>query len=135
MQLARITLWLAGLSFLGFGLAFLIAPLQTLASTGIQLSGALAAAELRAFYGGLELGLGVLILAADLRPEARRYGLILTAAAFGSIGIARAVAMLIGGVATPFLWFALSTELLLAALALVSLHRLPIERDRLGANL
>ena len=123
MQLARITLWLAGLSFLGFGLAFLIAPLQTLASTGIELSGALAAAELRAFYGGLELGLGVLILAADLRPEARRYGLILTAAAFGSIGLARAVAMGIGGVATPFLWFALSTELLLAALALLSLRR------------
>ena len=39
-------LWLAGLGFLGFGVAFVIAPLETLAAAGIELSGDLAAIEI-----------------------------------------------------------------------------------------
>jgi hypothetical protein len=122
MKLARITLWLGGLGFVGFGLAFLVAPLQMLSSTGIVVSGDLAAAELRAFYGGLELALGMLLIAADLRPAARRHGLVLAFAAYGGIGAARALGMAVGGVATPFLWFALATELVLATLAAVALR-------------
>ncbi len=119
--LTRITLWLAGLGFLGFGLAFLIAPLQTLAAAGIELRGALAATELRAFYGGLEVGLGLSLLAADLHPPWRRVGLLLCLACYGSIGVARGFGMLLAAVETPFLWAALVTELGLATAALVAL--------------
>jgi hypothetical protein len=121
--LARITLWLGGLGFLGFGIAFLVAPLQSLAAAGVSVSGNLAAAELRAFYGGLEVALGVLLIASDLRPGARRHGLILSLASYGGIGAARALGMVLGGVATPFLWFALTTELLLATLSAIALRR------------
>ena len=58
----RITLWLGGVGYLAFGAAFLIDPLQTLAAAGIALSGDLAATELRAFYGGLEVALGGLLI-------------------------------------------------------------------------
>jgi hypothetical protein len=119
--LPRLTLWLGGLGFLGFGIAFLVAPLQTLAAAGIVLQGDLAATELRAFYGGLEVALGTLLIAADLRG-ARRHGLILCLASYGGIGLARALGMLIAGSATPFLWFALATEATLALLAAVSLR-------------
>jgi hypothetical protein len=119
--LPRLTLWLGGLGFLGFGIAFLVAPLQTLAAAGIALQGDLAATELRAFYGGLEVALGTLLIAADLRG-ARRHGLILCLASYGGIGLARALGMLVAGSATPFLWFALATEATLAILAAVSLR-------------
>jgi hypothetical protein len=122
--LPRLTLWLGGLGFLGFGLAFLVAPLQTLAAAGIALQGDLAATELRAFYGGLEVALGGLLIAADLRG-ARRHGLILCLASYGGIGLARALGMLIAGSATPFLWFALATEATLAILAWASLKMSP----------
>jgi len=120
--ITRPLLWIAGLCFLGFGVAFLIAPLDTLGATGIRLEGALAAAELRAFYGGLEVGLGLLLVAAARSPRFQEAGLWLCLASYGGIGLARLLGMLIGGVATPFLWFALVTELALAAAAALALR-------------
>lgn len=121
MRLARVTLWLSGLGFIGFGLAFMLDPLGAFASIGIELQGALAAAELRAFYGGFEIGVGVLILAADSAARHRPYGLMLAFGAYGGIAIGRVIGMLVGSVATPFLWAALVVEAVLALLALAAL--------------
>ncbi len=121
--LSRITLWLGGLGFLGFGIACLVAPLEVLAAAGVTLSGPVAATEVRAFYGGLEIGLGLCLVLAALRSHYRRSGLLLCLAAYGGIALARAAGMAIDGVATPFLWFALLTELSLAALAGFALLR------------
>lgn len=119
--LARILLWIGGLTFIGFGLAFLIAPLDTMAAAGIELDGTLVATELRAFYGGLELALGACLIGADLHGRLRRAGLVLNLACFGGIGFARGFGMLLAGSATPFLWFALATEVTLAALSALAL--------------
>jgi hypothetical protein len=124
-RLARLTLWLGGLGFLGFGLAFFVAPLQTFAMFGLALQGDLAATELRAFYGGLELALGALLIAADLRPGARRHGLLLSLACFGGLGTARLLGIVLAGGATPLLWAALATELSLAALSAAALRTTP----------
>ena len=43
-----VLLFLSGLSFLGFGVAFLIEPVRTLALAGVATEGAIAATELRA---------------------------------------------------------------------------------------
>lgn len=129
MAFARIVLWLSGLGFIAFGAAFMFDPLGTLAATGIMLSGDLAAAELRAFYGGFELGVGGLILASDLAARHHPYGLLLAFGAYGGIAIGRVIGMVAGSVATPFLWFALAVELLLAVLALAALLRLRGRRD------
>lgn len=61
--IGAIATWLGGLGFLGFAVAFLIAPDATLASAGMAMTGPGASAELRAFYGGAELALGGLIVA------------------------------------------------------------------------
>ena len=74
---APIVLWVGGLGFLGFGVAFLLAPLPTIALAGLQLQGAVAATELMAFYGGLEIALGALLVACALRPARRADGLLL----------------------------------------------------------
>ena len=66
---------LAGLGFLGFGLWFLVDPIGPLAAIGITATGAPAPTEFRAFYGGLEVGLGALMMVAAMRPEWRSAGL------------------------------------------------------------
>lgn len=120
--LSRLTLWIAGLGFTGFGIACLVAPLETLASAGVILSGPVAAAEIRAFYGGLEIGLGICLLLAAGSVRHHRAGLVLCLATYGAIGLARALGMALDGVATPFLWTALAVELGLAAMAAISLR-------------
>ena len=104
---APIVLWLGGLGFLGFGVAFLVAPLSSFAMAGLQLQGAVAATELMAFYGGLEIALGGLIVACALRPARRSDGLLL---------------MLATGADSPFLLVALALELGLALLAAIGLR-------------
>jgi hypothetical protein len=112
MRIATLLLlWLAGLGFLGFGLAFLVDPRGTLALAGVATEGAIAATELRAFYGGAELALGALILACALRPARHRDGLWLTLVCYGAIGLTRAAGMLIDGSDSSFLRLALGTEL------------------------
>jgi hypothetical protein len=116
-RLAAVLLWVAGLGFLGFGVAFLLAPLRAMAAAGIALEGAIAATELRAFYGGLEVALGVLIVATALVPGRLRDGLVLTLSSYGAIGATRLVTMLATGTDTPFLRYALLVELGVAVLA------------------
>lgn len=120
-MLARLTLWLGGLGFLAFGLAFLVAPVETLAAAGWAMTGDGATTELRAFYGGLEVALGSLLIAADLRGR-RREGLVLCLVAYGCIGAARLLGIALAGAANDFLWIALATEAVLAGLAAVSLR-------------
>jgi len=115
--IGSVAIWLGGLGFLGFAMAFLFAPDATLASAGMAMTGPGASAELRAFYGGAELALGGLIVAWALRPARRRDALLLTFVAYAAIGGCRALGIALAGATTPFLTFALATELTLAVLA------------------
>lgn len=107
---------LAGLGFLGYGVAFLIAPEATLAGAGMQLTGSGSGVELRAFYGGLELGLGLWLIFAGLNDKLLRPGLWLTMASNGGIGCSRLLGLALGGAWTPFFGYALPWELGFAAL-------------------
>jgi hypothetical protein len=115
-MLAQVLLWVSGLGYAGFGVAFLVAPIRTMALAGIAMEGAVAAVELRAFYGGLELGLGGLIVAAAL-AERLRDGLVLTLVSYGAIGGTRLVSMMATGTDTPFFRVAVVVELGIAACA------------------
>lgn len=132
---ARVLLWLAGLGFIGFGVAFLIDPLGTLAAVGISATGDIAATEFRAFYGGVEVGVGLALIAADLAPGYRRAGLWLCLLSYGGIGLARGLGIALSGIATNFLWFALCTELGLAILAALALRLSPSEHAAAQPNL
>jgi hypothetical protein len=119
-------LCLGGLGFVAFGIAFLVAPLATFALTGVSIEGPVAAAEIMAFYGGLELALGGLVLACALAPSRRRDGLLLMGLSYAGIGFARLAGMAAYGADSPFLRTALALELglaLLAALAMPALRR------------
>ncbi len=114
-------LWLGGLGFLAFGVAFLFAPLATMAMAGLPLSGALAATELMAFYGGVELALGAVLIGCALTAGRLRDGLKLSLIVYGSIAAARIAGMLSTGADSTFLRAALALEAGLAILAAIAL--------------
>jgi hypothetical protein len=120
--LTTVVLMIGGLSFLGFGGACLFWPESLLSGIGIATTTLEAQAEIRSMYGGLELGLGILLLSC-FAPARQHFGLLLSVASFGGLGLARLISMLALGVSTPFLLFALIWELLIAVLALLALRK------------
>jgi hypothetical protein len=121
--LELVVLWIAGLGFVAFGALFVLDPIGTIAQAGIVVSGAVAAAELRAFYGGLELALGGLICVLALKPQRRRDALTLTAVCDLGIGLARLSGMLQFGADNAFLRLAVATELTLGIAAALLARR------------
>ncbi|MGH8109073.1 MAG: DUF4345 domain-containing protein [Arenimonas sp.] len=121
-KLNIVVITIAGLGFLAFGILFLCWPDMLLPGVGIQALQPHAQAEIRAMYGGLELGLGFLLLNC-FTIERQRLGLQLSLASYGGLALARAISMWMLGVATPYLWFALAWEAVIAALALLALRR------------
>lgn len=113
---------LAGLGFLGFGLWFLVDPIGPLAAIGITATGTPAPTEFRAFYGGLEVGLGALMLVAAAKPDWRTAGLWLVIATNGGIAAGRLIGVAIDGVWVPFFSYALVWEAGFAVLALLALR-------------
>lgn len=117
---AKWVLVLAGLGFLGFGVSIVVAPATVLGSVGIGGTAA-GLVELRAFYGGLEIGLGAFLLAAAFKADWQASGLWLVAAVNGGIAGARLVGIALSGEFTSFFAGALVWELgftVAAALAL-----------------
>ena len=96
-------------------------PAGLLGPLGFVLSSDEAITEARAFYGGAEIALGLLMSACALKARWREPGLVLVAACFAGIGSVRAVAMAVSGTHTTFLVFALCVEVVLVALAIWAL--------------
>ncbi len=123
MRLDIVALTLCGVGYLAFGLVMFIAPQATLASVGIAIADGVATTEMRAFYGGLELGLAALLFGAAWNAQYRRAGLWLGTFSFGGIAAARAAGMLIDGTGGGFLLGALAVECALAALCVFALRK------------
>lgn len=117
---SRIVLVLVGLGFLGFGGWLALSPQTALEPLGIHATAA-GWIELRAFYGGLELGLAVFLFMAALRPDWRRAGLWVALLGNAGIGLTRLASLALGGEFTTYFGYALAWELGFAALAGVCL--------------
>lgn len=119
--MSRLIVIIAGLGFLAFGVVMLVAPIAAFGVVDLVFPDEpLTRIELRAFYGGLELGLGSLLLACALNREHLQAGLWLTAASYGGIGTARLIGVLLeGGFLNGFLIGALIFELGFGIAALV----------------
>lgn len=117
MLFARIILAFYGLSFLVFGVWALIAPVSMARLIHFDLLDAMARTEFRAFYGGSEIALAVLLLVPLFRPEWTAPALILLCAASGSIALSRIAGMVADQASSGFLLIALVWELSAALLA------------------
>ena len=74
--------------YVAFGVAFLLAPAKMAAYVDLGVTSHVALIELRAFYGGIELGLGCFLAIAAVRKEWHAPGLL--AALLSLLGIAAA---------------------------------------------
>ncbi|GMU42922.1 MAG: DUF4345 family protein [Xanthomonadales bacterium] len=115
MRIDNPLLAIGGVGFLAFGAWMLVAPQSAMTMVGLAVPDGAAATEIRAFYGGLELGLGALLLAAVHKVQYQRAGLVLGCVSYGSIGGARLLGMAVDRDPSAFLWLALVIELGLAA--------------------
>ena len=112
-----LVLALCALGFFAFGLWLLVDAGGALAKVGIHAQTPTGLVELRAFYGGMELGLGLFLAWCALRPEWREAGLWLVVLANGGAGLARLGSALVAGTALGgYLGWALLWELGFAAL-------------------
>ena len=108
--LDRILVMLGGLIFLGFGAWFLIQP-EMVEGIGITLEGPTARADVRAVYGGFELGIGLLLVLCASRVAWHRVGLVAGACAAGGFFVGRLVGIALeSGDVDGLMWGFLALE-------------------------
>ena len=125
MRFARAYLYFVGAMGLLFGVWYLVAPTGLTDPTGFGPLGPNALTDVRATYGGFQIGSGLFMLWAAGSDARVRTALVLQALTIGAIGACRLVGFAIDGPPNGFLISAIVTEITLTALALVALRRLP----------
>ena len=123
MRFARIFLRIMGWMSLGFGAIYLFAPQSMTDPTGFPALGPNALTDVRATYGGLQLGLGAFLLWAVAEESRVRTALVLQVLLVGAVALSRAYGIALDGTPNSVLWGALATETTLTAVALVALGR------------
>ncbi|MBV8049897.1 MAG: DUF4345 domain-containing protein [Acidobacteriaceae bacterium] len=93
MKISQLALITAASGFAGFGFASLIRP-TILERVDVHARSAQATTELRAMYGGMELGLGAFFLTAMFRPEWEQAALAAQAMGLGGLAASRLAGVL-----------------------------------------
>ena len=119
MNISRVILALGSLIYLGFGLLFFIHPDAITDMDGIILPTRSSANHIRAILGGMEIGLGVLLLYFLLDKKRMIYGLIVLAGSIGFASLARLYGILFDGAGDLSNWLSFLAEFTFGALAFV----------------
>jgi hypothetical protein len=121
VKFAKLILVAYGLMFLYFGVLLFARPTAITDTIPLQLTEPTAVAEIRAFYGGLELGLGAFLVAAGLRRAFTRPGLWLLFGISAGLTLGRITGIAVDHATTSFIFIALVVEaagLILSGVAL-----------------
>jgi hypothetical protein len=129
-RFARALLWMGALAFAGPGLGFLLAPERFAAAVDLALLSPTAASDVRAVFGGLEIGLALWLGATALGSAPLGPALAAQCAALGGMVVGRVASLGADGVpgALGWLLFAIETALLVASL--VAIRSLARARSR-----
>ncbi len=119
MNTGKVAIGITAAAFTGFGTALLVKP-EILKKIGIRASGANGRTELRAMYGGMELGFGMFFAMAVLKPEWRRPALAAILLGIGGLGATR-IATAISEHADPISYLMAGPEVAAAAMAGIAL--------------
>ena len=123
MKLARGLLCACAIVFVGVGAAFLLIPGKYAEVLEISLPTAMARMDVRATYGGLELGFGIFLILCAVRREWVRPGLWALALATGGFAAGRLIGLLAEKTMSNFMLFFLVSEIVVTLLALLLLWR------------
>lgn len=118
--------WLLGITavvFVALGLNGLFNPVGHLAPYGLELATPGWLGEVRANYGGMHLGIGLLFALAAVRAEWQRTGLAVLLAFLGGLAVGRTLSVLVDGTPPAFAIAFIAIEWIGAALALMLLRR------------
>ena len=99
-----LTLGLSGLAILATGITGLVDPQTLFTPLGLQIEGVSAHSEIRAAYGGMHIGIGMLLLAGAVRATFRRPALWVGLAFMGGLTIGRFVSLVIDGAPDAFVY-------------------------------
>jgi hypothetical protein len=127
MLFARVVLVIQLLALGGLGLAYFVRPHEMASLSGMLLMSAAAAAatDVRAYYGGLQLGLAAFIGMALTRLELTRTALTLLVLLYSALALARIGGLwLDGGAQQTFNLYALLLEVVSAGLCFWALRGL-----------
>lgn len=124
-MLARVIIGLLGAFWAAYGLYCFANPEMLRDAAGIAFLNATGSVDLRATYGGLQLAVGVLLLAGALRAALTRQVLLTYAVLCAGLGSARLAAALLQSEWSGYTAFALCFELgsVLGALLLLGVGR------------
>lgn len=121
MTLDLVALWLGALSFAFFGLWLLVRP-GALSGVGINADNPDARTELRAMYGGFELGIAAFLALCILRPEWTAPGLWLMLLSLGGLMTGRLIGIALdGGRVSRILWLFAGLELVAVLVTLAAI--------------
>jgi hypothetical protein len=121
MAISKVLLILGGLIYLAFGLLFFIHPDAITTMDGIVLPTRSSANHIRAVLGGMEIGLGVLLIYFALGKERLAYGLIVLAGSIGITSLARLYGIVFDHGADTSNWASFAAEFGFACFALACL--------------
>jgi hypothetical protein len=119
-------LGLSALVWLPYGVFCFFQPGYLAEAAGVAASSVTGSIELRAMYGGLQTGIGVLLLLAWFRPGLQRPALLTLAFLCGGLVTARLLGALVAGEVSPYTTFGLAFEALSTGLAVWLLRRRPV---------
>lgn len=109
-KLPRIVLAISALVFLSFGFVCMFWPQAIMGLAHIELSHPSALTEIRAFYGGLELGLGAFLVHCVVNQRHLSTGLWLCVLIMSGIVIGRLIGVATDGTEGLFVYLALGLE-------------------------
>lgn len=116
----NIVLAISALVFIGIGLAFLTVPESMLPRVNITVPAGTALTDIRAVYGGLDLGVGLFLGFCFVRRQ-MKLGLYACAFTLGGLAAGRIIGILLQREQDAITFFLLASEVLGAALAIVAL--------------
>jgi hypothetical protein len=107
------------LIYLGFGLLFFINPDAITDLDGIVLPTRNSANHIRTVLGGMEIGLGLLLINFLMRKERIMYGLIVLSGSIGTASIARLYGIVFDAAGDTSNWISFIAEFGFGTLALI----------------
>lgn len=122
-MLPKVAVWINAVVFLGLGVWLMVDPVGGLSGVEVTVRNAAGATELRAMYGGLELGLGVFGVLAARRPAWTEPALWAFTLAVGGLGAVRGLSSLLTDGHSPMLWKLFATEAVGTAMNVAALRQ------------
>lgn len=125
MLFARILLAAQAVILAGLGIAYFVRPEEMANLSGMLLMAPAAVTDVRAYYGGLQIGLATYLLLAMNRPDLTRAALTMLVLLYTAMALARIGGLwLDGGLQQTFNLTALLLEVVSAGLCFVALRQL-----------